>query len=91
MANLQVKGMDDRLYSSLKSKAKQENRSVSQEVIQIITRYLNDPTAGKVHQTDSFLDLCGSLEDREAEQMLSDIQSSRKESPRFGDKNELFA
>lgn len=83
--------MDDRLYTSLKNIAKQENRSISQEVIKIIEHYLNDPIAGKFYQTDSFLDLCGSLGEDEAKQMFADIQKSRKESTRFGGENELLS
>ncbi|HOF34148.1 MAG TPA: hypothetical protein PK624_01790 [Spirochaetota bacterium] len=43
MAILQVRDFDDGLYSSLKSMAKSENRSISQEVISIIEKYLSNP------------------------------------------------
>jgi len=43
MAILQVRDIDDRLYSLLKLRAKSENRSVSQEVISIIEKYLSNP------------------------------------------------
>jgi hypothetical protein len=36
MANLQIKGIDDRLYEELKTLAAMENRSVSQQVLYLI-------------------------------------------------------
>lgn len=35
MATLQVKGMNDRLYESLKARAEADRRSVSQEVVYV--------------------------------------------------------
>ena len=43
MAILQVRDIDNNLYESLKSRAKREKRSVSQEVIKIIEDYLAQP------------------------------------------------
>ena len=40
MANLQIKGIDDTLYSQLKALAASENRSVSQEVLFLVKSYL---------------------------------------------------
>ena len=39
MANLQIKGMDDALYASLKDLAASENRSISQQVLQFNPGY----------------------------------------------------
>ncbi len=36
MANLQIKGIDDRLYEELKALAAMENRSLSQQVLFLI-------------------------------------------------------
>ena len=41
MATLQVRDIDDRLYDFIKTSAKMQNRSISQEVITIIQSYLN--------------------------------------------------
>ena len=64
MAILQVRDIDDRLYSSLKMTAKSENRSVSQEVISIIEKYLSNPTLFKSNTTKEFISLSGSWDDK---------------------------
>lgn len=40
MANLQIKGIDDRLYEEIKKLATEENRSVSQQTLMLIKDYL---------------------------------------------------
>ena len=55
MAILQVRDIDDRLYSSLKLTAKNENRSVSREVISIIEKYLSNPALFKSNPTKEFV------------------------------------
>ena len=85
MAILQVRDMDDRLYASLKDLAKSENRSLSQEVISILEKYLSNPAAFEGNSTREFLALSGSWDDdRSAEEILQDIRQSRIDSPRFG-------
>ncbi len=44
MAVFQVKDIDDKLYESLKSMAKQKRRSMSQQVVKIIEIYLANPS-----------------------------------------------
>jgi len=59
MAILQVRDIDDRLYASLKAIAKSQNRSISQEVISIIEKYLSNPAVYKNNPTKEFIALSG--------------------------------
>jgi plasmid stability protein len=52
MAHLQVRDMDDKLYSSLRELATNEKRSISQEVIYIIQKYLSTPKSFYFNPTD---------------------------------------
>lgn len=91
MAILQVRDIDDRLYSSLKSLAKSENRSLSQEVISILEKYLSNPVVFKNNPTREFLSLSGSWDDdRTAGEIVDDIKKNRKDSKRFGVENVVF-
>jgi plasmid stability protein len=84
MANLQVKDIDDSLYEALRSLAKRENRSISQEVITIIKKYLSNPSIIERNMTDEFLKLSGAWEDkRTSKEIIDDIYTSRKNSSRF--------
>jgi len=92
MAVLQVRDIDDRLYETLKSMAKQKRRSISQQVIKIIETYLANPAFKTPKtQTDAFLNLTGSWEGHEtADELIQSIHESRKNSKRFEDSNGLF-
>jgi plasmid stability protein len=91
MANLQVKDIDNGLYESLKMIARNEKRSLSQEVVHILEKYLSIPKAFDKNPTDEFLKLAGSWEDeRSAEEIIVDIRNNRRNSSRFGKNNELF-
>ena len=91
MANLQVKDIDDRLYESIRELATNEKRSISQEVVFILQKYLSKPKEFDPNPTDEFLKLSGSWkDDRSAEEIIEDMRSSRRNSDRFGRKNELF-
>jgi plasmid stability protein len=91
MANLQVKDIDDRLYESIRVLATNEKRSISQEVVYILQKYLSKPKEFDDNPTDDFLNLAGSWkDDRDAEKIIADMRSSRKNSSRFGISNELF-
>jgi hypothetical protein len=91
MANLQVKDIDDRLYASLRKLATTDKRSISQEVIYILEKYLSMPKIFDKNPTEEFLKLSGSWEDdRTADEIISDIRKNRKNSNRFRNKNELF-
>lgn len=88
MANLQVKGMDDNLYSQLKALAAAESRSVSQEIIHLVKVYLASrktlaatPTPGEI-----LLRLAGSWEDaRDADTIIDGIKSARKNTSRLSE------
>lgn len=91
MAILQVKDIDDQLYESLKSTAKSQNRSISQEVIHIIEKYLQNPAQFSVNQTKEFLSLSGSwVDDQTPEQIIDTIRKTRKNSIRFNKKDGIF-
>ena len=86
MANLQIKGIDDDLYSQIKLMASRENRSISQQMLFLVKTYM----AKKHFVSDSkspaqvLLDLSGSWEDsRSADQVVSDIKRARKGSTRL--------
>ena len=89
MANLQVKDIDDTLYEALRALAKRENRSISQEVITILKKYLSNPSIIDRNITDEFLKLSGSWDDnRTSAEIIDDIYKSRNNSNRF--KNGIF-
>lgn len=89
MAILQVRDIDERLYSSLKDLAKRENRSITQEVIFILEKYLANPNRFHSNSTRDFLSL--SWEDAEsANTIIKNIRSSRENSNRFKTTNVLF-
>jgi plasmid stability protein len=91
MAILQVRDIDDRLYSSLKLIAKNENRSVSQEVISIIEKYLSNPTMFKNNPTKEFISLSGAWDDkRDSNEIIASIKQSRIKSKRFDKNNVIF-
>jgi plasmid stability protein len=91
LANLQVKDIDDQLYRSLKERAALEKRSVSQEVVLIIERYLSAPDQFHKNPTKEFLQLAGSwTDDRAAEEIIKDLRKARVNSDRFENENELF-
>lgn len=86
MANLQIKGMDDDLYAQLKSLAASENRSISQQVLYLLKRYL--ARKHQLQETRSparvLLELSGSWEDdRPAEQILKELKAKRKGSKKL--------
>ncbi|MBN1647018.1 MAG: antitoxin [Spirochaetales bacterium] len=91
MANLQVKDIDDQLYESLRALAINEKRSISQEVVHILEKYLSLPDTFVKNPTEEFLKLSGGWEDeKNAEEIILDIREHRKNSDRFGKDSELF-
>jgi plasmid stability protein len=89
MAHLQVKDIEDSLYEALRSLAKRENRSISQEVITILKKYLSNPSFVDRSITGEFLELSGSWEDkRSAAEIINDILKHRYNTSRF--KNGIF-
>jgi len=85
MANLQVKGMDDRLYEELKKLAAAQNRSVSQEVIFLLKSYFASQQALISAKTPAevLLQLAGSwVDERESVEIVKEIRAGRKNSKR---------
>ena len=93
MANLQIKGIDDALYAQIKALAAAENRSVSQQILYLVKRHMANPKHFEKTQTpaQALLALAGSWEDsREADEILAEIKSARKNSSRFEDGADVF-
>ena len=91
MATLQVRDIDDRLYELLRSRAKQQHRSISQEVIHIIEDYLSRTKRVFLDQTEAFLELSGAWEGEEsAEDILRVIREGRTDSIRFTKNSGVF-
>ncbi|MDR3335909.1 MAG: antitoxin [Treponema sp.] len=89
MAILQVRDIDDKLYDTLRQKAKIENRSISQEVISILEKYLSNPIYFTINSTKEFLNL--SWEDsRDAKEITKDIVKDRRNKKSFGEFNGVF-
>jgi plasmid stability protein len=90
MATLQVKEIDDRLYTALKEQAKRDRRSISQEVVAMIEDYLAQPGGMKsVNATEEFLSLAGTWEDeRDPDEIVREIREERHSFGRFTD--EMF-
>lgn len=91
MANLQVRDIDDGIYSALKQRAKHKHRSLSQEVAHIIEDYLSRPTTDSKKQSEMLLELSGAWEGPEsAIQIIKTIRKGRAESVRFRKHDGLF-
>lgn len=91
MATLQVRDIDDRLYSFLKTSAKMQNRSISQEVITILENHLNSNQKHTKNATLEFLSLSGSWQDtKTAEEIVQDLRENRSKTKRFGNTDVIF-
>ena len=90
MAVLQVRDVDNSLYDALKTIAKKERRSISQEVIVMIESYLGNPKqTSTAAATEEFLNLSWQS-DESADEIIGSIRKSRKNSKRFESQNDLF-
>lgn len=79
MAVLQVRTMDNDLYEALGRRAAMDNRSISQEVVSMIKRFLAEPIGASVNPDEEVLKLAGSWEDdSSAEEQIATIRSARK-------------
>ena len=86
MAILQVRSMDDDLYGALSRRAIMENRSISQEVISIIKKYLAASQTLSASPDEAALRLAGSWSDgRSADKITNSIRKSRTASRFHGD------
>ncbi len=93
MANLQIKGIDDVLYAQIKELAASENRSVSQQILFLVRRYISNKKQFEKTKTPAqvLLALSGSWEDnRDADEIISDIKSARKNSLKFKESSDVF-
>jgi hypothetical protein len=91
MATLQVRDLDDRLYNFLKTSARLQNRSISQEVITMIEQYVNSPVNAVTNSTLDFLSMSGAWkDDRSADSIVGDIRAHRSSPRRFGADDGLF-
>ena len=90
MAILQVRDIDDKLYSALKKKAKLERRSISKEVIKILEDYLAQSELSENRATEEFLNLVWVAEEESMEDVVNKIKSGRTESDRFSEMNDVF-
>jgi len=78
MAVLQVRNMADDLYGALGRRAALDNRSISQEVIEIITEYLATPRKGGCSGDEEVLQMAGSWDDaRDANDIVSELRQAR--------------
>ena len=78
MAVLQVRNVDDDLYGALGRRAAMENRSISQEVIEIVKRYLASPQRASPAADEQALQLAGTWNDtRSANDIAADIRKRR--------------
>lgn len=83
MAILQVRSMDKELYQALGRRAALENRSISQEVIEIIKRYLATPLARRGAADEEALHLAGSWDDSRSEQEIAGAIRKARSTRRF--------
>ena len=77
MAVLQVRNMTDELYGALGRRAALDNRSISQEVIEIIKTYLATPQHHRGGD-EEVLKMAGSWDDaREANEIVTELRQAR--------------
>ena len=77
MAVLQVSNMADELYGALGKRAALDNRSISQEVIEIIKTYLATPRNHRCGD-EEVLKMAGSWDDsRPADEIVSLLRQER--------------
>lgn len=89
MAILQVRDIDDNLYQALKKRAKDERRSVSQEIIKIVEDYLESKELSDQNSTTEFLNLTWQS-DETAEELIGNIRSNREENSRLSGSEDVF-
>jgi predicted CopG family antitoxin len=86
MANLQIKGIDDEIYTELKKMAAEENRSVSQQALFLVKEYLARKRHLRTLKTPAqiLLDLSGSWEDnQDSATIIAQIKKARKNSKKL--------
>jgi len=86
MANLQIKGIEDELYTELKKMAAEENRSVSQQALFLVKEYLARKRCLRTLKTPAqiLLDFSGSWEgNQDAAKMIVQIKKARRNSKKL--------
>lgn len=80
MANLQIKGIEDKFYSQIKEMATSENRSVSQQVLYLIKEYLTKAKQIKQLKTpaQTLLELSGSwIDTKKSDEIIEELKKNR--------------
>ena len=80
MANLQIKGIDDDLYREIRKMAKDEHRSVSQQILYMTKLFLTKRKAVEQAKTPAeiLLELAGSWDDeRSAAEIVAETLQAR--------------
>ena len=83
MANLQIKGIEDKFYSQIKEMAASENRSVSQQVLYLIKEYLTKAKQIKQLKTpaQTLLELSGSwIDTKKSDEIIEELKKNRNNS-----------
>jgi hypothetical protein len=83
MANLQIKGIDDKLYDTIKKLAVSENRSISQEILFLVKEHVAKRKQTIAIRTPAqvLLDLSGSwIDNRSANAIITEIKAARRNS-----------
>ena len=83
MSNLQIKGIDESLYTQIRELAVREHRSISQQVLFLVKDYLAKGKPLRTTQTPAqvLLQLSGSWEDERApSEIVAEIRRARKNS-----------
>jgi len=81
MANLQIQGVDENLYSEVKKLAAAENRSGSEKILCLAREYLVKKKTVRASKTPAqmLLDLSGSCsDDRTSEEITREIKRARR-------------
>ena len=81
VANLHIKGIDEETYVYIKKMAAAENRSVSQQILFLVKKYLAARGGRHPEKTaaQTLLELSGSWDDdRPAEAIISEIKMGRR-------------
>ena len=93
MANLQIKGIDEALYTQIKELAASENRSISQQILFLVRRYIANKNQFEKTKIPAqvLLELSGSWEDnRGADEIIPDVKNARRNSSRFKEDSDVF-
>ena len=83
MAVLQVRSMNDEMYKALGRRAAMDNRSISQEVISIIEKFLATPLDQSPSTDEEALRLAGSWEDSQTAGEIADSIREDRSTERF--------